>query len=469
MKFNLPSFFLIGCFVSVATALLSTAVYSNTDDDVLLFLPGVISSINKTPRPDFQVLLPTSFADGEEYLIDVEQWQISTTKTNPIETTVRIQAAIDDAVAKGFEKIKLPAGDYLIGKPLESGAVDIYYQGIELPSNVQFTLDNDARIYMDPNDKWNYCIIRLSNSENVVIRGGTLIGDRYEHIYTPRSNGQASHDEGHGICIEDGARILIDNILFKELTGDGVLAIAGAHDITIRNNEMSTNRRQGISIVGSYRVNIQNNYIHDTRGANPEFGVDIEGDSRGKDIVIQGNQFYGNRGGSVLNATGRNVFIRNNTMNEHDNANFRYTTAPITIWQRADAVISGNTIAKRAGTTGDGIIEYRGGFLGTDDGTRKLFIHNNSCRGCGLILRPSFSGIDIRDNRFGGHIFWLLDVKNATVIGNNHEGSSPTNCFSFRFQQVTGQASGNTFNGLPYDLPLSESSPYSNDCPVTDP
>ena len=206
MKFNLRSFFLIGCFVSVATALLSTAVHSNTDnDDVLLLLPAVISSINKTPRPDFEVLLPTSFADEEEYLIDVEQWQISTTKTNPIETTIRIQAAIDDAVLKGFKKIKLPAGDYLIGKPLESGAVDIYYQGIELPSNVEFTLDNDARIYMDPNDKWNYCIIRLPNSENVVIRGGTLIGDRYQHIYTPRSNGQANHDEGHGICLEGGA------------------------------------------------------------------------------------------------------------------------------------------------------------------------------------------------------------------------------------------------------------------------
>lgn len=63
--------------------------------------------------------------------------------------------------------------------------------------------------------------------------------------------------------------------------------------------------------------------------------------------------------------------------------------------------------------------------------------------------------------------FWLLDEKNATVINNNHEGDSP-NCFSFRFQEVTGKSSGNTFNDEPYDLPLHPTRQYSNGCPIAE-
>lgn len=439
-------------------------------DSVIDFLPAILASRNITPLPDFKVQLPTR-QTGDEYLIDTQFWKINTNKANPVETTDRMQAAIDDAVARGFSRIKLPSGDYLVGRPLERGAVGIYYKGIELPSNIEFTLDDNAQIFMTPNDKWNYCVIRVSSGENVVIQGGTLIGDRYQHTYTPNSSGRANHDEGHGICLEGGNRILIQNMVFKELTGDGVLVIAKAHDITITNNEMSANRRQGISVVGSYRVKISNNYIHDTRGTNPEFGIDIEtgGTFAGfdRDILIENNRFYGNRGGGVLNATGRNVFIRGNSITEHNDPKYRYTTAPITFWQKSDAVISRNTMKKREGTSGDGIIEYAGGITGRDDGTRKLFIHNNSCQGCGLILRASFSGANIQKNRFGGHIFWLLDVKNAVVIGNNHQGAKSNNCFSFRFQKVTGRAKGNTFNNSPYALPLKINQPYSDGCPQT--
>lgn len=465
--------FLMTCLCFVTIGAYSGDALAQVPDKKLGFLPAILGLMEASDgsSPEFNVSVPEPL-EGQIYEIDADEWDIATNKINSIETTTRIQAAIDDAVDNGFNRIHLPSGDYLVGMPLERGAVDIYYRGIEIPSNVEFTMAEDTQVFMAPNDKWNYCVIRVSSGENVVIKGGTLVGDRYEHIYTPRSNGQANHDEGHGICLEGGNNILIEDVLFKEMTGDGVLAIAGAHDITIRNNEMSTNRRQGISVVGSYRVNIENNYIHNTRGTNPEFGVDIEtgGTFSGldRDIVIQNNRFYGNRGGAILNATGRDVFILNNTMTENSDPQYRYTTAPITMWQKSDSVIIGNSMSKREGTSGDGIIEYRGGFLGEDDGTRNLIIRDNSCRGCGMILRPSTSPVEITNNRFGGHIFWLLDVKNATVKNNNHEGDSP-NCFSLRFQNVTGNSSNNTFNDEPYDLPLDPVTPYSNGCPVTNP
>jgi len=437
-------------------------------ESVIDFLPAILSAggLLNTPKPDFVVSLPTK-ATGELYTINLSAWDIPANGTQAVKTTKNIQAAIDFAASNGFQKIRLPAGDFLVGRRPNPASAGIYVQGIEIPSDIEFNMDSGTILRMVANDRWNYCIIRIEKTEsNVTLRGGRLIGDRYTHSYVPLMGGLTNHDEGHAICVEGADHVLIEDMVLEQATGDGVLVIAKAHDITIRNSTIRNNRRQGVSTVGSYRINIDNNVIHDTRGTNPEFGVDIEGTAQfagfDRDIIIQNNTFFANRGGGVLNTNGRNVYIRNNTMTEKAGSPYRYTTAPITIWRKADAVISGNIMKKAPGTFGDGIIEYA---LGADPGDRNLIIHNNVCEGCGIILRSSSSGADIRKNRFGGHIFWLLDVKNVRVVGNDHRGSSSQNCFSFRFQNITGFAKNNTFNGAPYSIPLLPDTGYSNGCP----
>ena len=108
---------------------------------------------------------------------------------------------------------------------------DIYYTGVTLSGNLELELDPSAVLTMHPNDKWDYCLFRLNKESNLTIRGGTLVGDRYGHTYTPNIIDGAlltAHDEGHGICIEGSSKVLIDNIVAKEFTADGVLVGFGA-------------------------------------------------------------------------------------------------------------------------------------------------------------------------------------------------------------------------------------------------
>ncbi|BAX82611.1 hypothetical protein [Labilibaculum antarcticum] len=125
----------------------------------------------------------------KRYVIDVKHWDIPTNGTNPVKTTDNLQVAIDWAVAEGYGVIRLPAGHYLIGKY----GNDVYQAGIELKSKMAFVLNKDAIIEMAPNDKWNYSAIAITRKEYVVISGCTILGDRYEHTYTPRENDGQLH------------------------------------------------------------------------------------------------------------------------------------------------------------------------------------------------------------------------------------------------------------------------------------
>ena len=184
---------------------------------------------------------------------------------------------------------------------------------------MRLVLSSNTVLRMAANNKWNYCVLRVSGEQNVTIQGGTIVGDRATHQYTPRSSdGGTAHDEGHGICIWSGSqRVLVENMVIRDLTGDGLLLLDEATDITIRNNNIFNNRRQGISLVGSLRVLIENNEIHHIKGTAPQIGIDIEGAGRrDRDIEIRKNYFHHNRGGDIVSSTGRNTFIIDNVMEE---------------------------------------------------------------------------------------------------------------------------------------------------------
>lgn len=156
----------------------------------------------------------------QEYIIDLEQWNIPNNGTDPVTTTANLQAAIDWAYDEGFGMVTLPKGEYLVGKDVN----EIYQGGIEIHNNTEFVFSEGAVLEMDTNDKWNYCIISL-DGDNIIVRDGTIKGDRDSHIFTPReSDGATSHDEGHGICVwNDSNIVLIDNMVIKDTTGDGSL------------------------------------------------------------------------------------------------------------------------------------------------------------------------------------------------------------------------------------------------------
>lgn len=426
-----------------------------------IFVDG-LESLPGGPRP----ALPHE--QQNTYTIDLIQWNIqndgggdSTVNTN------NIQAAIDWALEQGYGAVKLPAGEYLVGKY----GNNIYQAGIVLRDNMVFELDENAVIQMAQNDKWNYCVLDVTDREHVVIRGGAIRGDRDNHIYTPRpSDGSTVHDEGHLICIKASQYVLVEDTHLSNANGDGILLVANSQtstlDTTIRNNEFDNNRRQGISIVGAIRVLVENNEIHDTHGTPPQFGIDIESLSyESRDIKIRNNLFYANGttdtainygGGHIVNTDGRNVLIEYNTMEQRGIG--RGTDGSIVYWKNADQTIRYNYIKVRELTVNlkVGIIQYSNTAPKTNPAT--TYIHDNVCDGCGFYMYQS-ADLDIRRNVLTDGYLAFRDFENLTLIDNQVD-STINACWAFRFKNVLGYAEGNTYFGNPFELALSATIPF---------
>lgn len=415
---------------------------------------------NGLPKLLFDVQLPV-MSNSLEYIIDLDRWDIPNNGTNAIKTTANLQAAIDWAHQEGYNRVVLPKGDYLVGEDIN----DIYYGGIEIHEDTEFVFNQGAVLEIDTNDKWNYCVISL-DGDNIIIRDGTIKGDRDTHIFTPRdSDGKKAHDEGHGICVWDNNNVLIENMKIHNLTGDGSLVLE-SNDVTFVNNDIYNNRRQGISIVGGVRIEIKDNEIHHISGTSPQFGIDIEGPGRvDEDILIQSNYFHHNTGGDIVNATGENVYILDNIMEQGEGSS--YVDGPIVSWHKTHNIIARNTITMVTGSVNGrlGYIQYSSG--GDKGHNRATYVHENICNSCGMYMYKS-SDADVRRNKFLGYFMAFTEVENVILIDNlvtfSDEHPNLRFCWSYRFNDVTGSASGNYLGDTLEEIPLSKTTPHTLQC-----
>ncbi|MDO5968248.1 right-handed parallel beta-helix repeat-containing protein [Flavivirga aquimarina] len=415
---------------------------------------------NGLPELVFNVDTPL-ITNSNAYTIDVIEWDIPNNSTDAIKTTANLQAAIDYAHDEGYGKVILPEGTFLVG---EEGN-DIYQAGIDIYENTEFVFSEGAILKMDTNDKWNYCVLRL-NGDNIIVRDGTIIGDKDTHVFTPRENdGKTAHDEGHGICVWSNNNVLVTNMEIYSVTGDGSLVL-DSNDVTFTNNDIYGNRRQGISIVGGVRIKITDNEIHHISGTAPQFGIDIEGPGRiDEDILIQNNYFHHNSGGDIVNASGENVYILDNVMEQGDNST--YLDGPIVSWHKTHNIIARNTITMVTGSANGrlGYIQYSNG--GDKGHNRATYVHENVCNSCGMYMYKS-SDADVRRNQFLGYFLAFGDFENAILIDNlvtySEEHTNLRYCWSYRFNNVTGTASGNYLGDDLEEIPLSETEPHTLQC-----
>ncbi|GAA4271557.1 hypothetical protein GCM10022258_08510 [Aquimarina gracilis] len=418
---------------------------------------------NGLPEMLFEAQLP-NIPNNNEYTIDLTQWDIPSNGTNAIKTTANLQAAIDWAHQEGYSRVILPNGEYLVGEDVN----DIYQGGIEIHGDTEFVFSENAVLRIDTNNKWNYCVISLDGN-NIIIRGGTIIGDRDTHIFTPReTDGSTVHDEGHGICVwNDSNQVLIQDMKMHSLTGDGSLVV-DAKDVTFKNNNIYNNRRQGISIVGGIRIEIRDNEIHHINGTTPQFGVDIEGPGRiDEDILIQNNYFHHNTGGDIVNATGENVYILDNVMEQGDGNT--YVDGPIVSWHTTHNIIARNTITMVTGSVNGrlGYIQYSSG--GEKGHNRATYVHENVCNSCGMYMYKS-SDADVRRNKFLGYFLAFSEFDDVVLVDNlvtySEDHPNLRFCWTYRFNDVTGFASGNYVEDTLEEIPLSDTTPYSMQCVI---
>ncbi len=424
-----------------------TTPLSNTDPNNPNPFNGVLSAIEAMPYGEIS---------DSKYVIELDRWDIPHNRTNPEKTTDNIQKAIDWAVAEGYGQICLPKGHYLIGKY----GNDIYQAGIELKSNMAFLLDKEATIEMAPNNKWNYCAIAIRNETFVVVSGGTILGDRDNHEFTPRtSDGSVVHDEGHLICIEgESTFVTIENMVLGKANGDGILIVGSKRgeeqklkDIVIKRNNFSDNRRQGVSIVGGKDILIVDNEIHHTKGTSPQFGIDLEGAGRtNENVTIRQNYFHHNTGGDIVNTDGRNVLVENNILTQ--GVESKYIDGPIVYWKNADWTIRNNEITMLTPSVNNwnGIIMYSNDNEKVNPAT--TYIHDNTLYNCGMYMYKG-ADLEIKNNVMdNGHLaFWKMT--NLTLENNkvDHENK----CWAYRFLEVSGKANGNTYSGDPFEIPLT--------------
>ncbi|MFD2613975.1 right-handed parallel beta-helix repeat-containing protein [Paenibacillus gansuensis] len=82
----------------------------------------------------------------------------------------------------------------------------------------------------------------------------------------------------------------------------------------VKNSDFGFNRRQGITVGGVEKVLITGNKLHDSKGAKPESGIDLEGGLfLNNNVIIRGNEFYNNAAYDLILFDGKNATIEYNT------------------------------------------------------------------------------------------------------------------------------------------------------------
>jgi hypothetical protein len=261
------------------------------------------------------------------YYIEIDKWGIYNNGTHPTETENGINNALIWAKNNGYQGAFLKEGTYLIestyyadpinktggagiGSPYPASNRAGGERGIKPPSNFIFEMDKNCIIKMNTNNAHNYVCISIVDKDNVVIKGGKIIGDKDTHQFTFYNNyGIGGH--GYGLVIERSNNIKVYDSEFSNCCGDGVLITSDVSfyrmgkNIYMKNVTCRGNARQGMSIVAGDYMLFEDCTFTETSGMSPEYGVDIECPSYSPtNIVFRRCNFSKNAKGGLINANG---------------------------------------------------------------------------------------------------------------------------------------------------------------------
>ena len=187
-------------------------------------------------------------------------------------------AAINDALAVGGTIV------------FNSGSTYAIDTDVSLLPESNSTIDlNGAKLKAIPNGLDYYEVIMIQNKKNVVVKNGTIVGDRDDHT-------GLTGEWGHGIYVHSSDNVHIDNMSISDCWGDGIYVGDQSTNVKIENCTIDNNRRQGISIVEAQDVIVTNNLIKNTNGTAPQAGIDIEPNASQtcKHVLVSNNMFYNN-------------------------------------------------------------------------------------------------------------------------------------------------------------------------------
>lgn len=212
--------------------------------------------------------------------------------------TESIQNALDYVGSVGGGTVLIPKGTYMIDG---TGEGEFWQgKGILIRSNTSVLLDKDTVLKTIPNNKTNSKLVNIRNVENVSIKGGTLVGDREEHIGT-------EGEWGRNIAVSGSKNVKIEDLVTKDSWGDGITigkaeTLNHSKNITIKNVISVNNRRQGMSVITVDGLYVYDSEFNDTNGALPESGIDFEPDDddiKMDNIYMNNVKFKNNKGEGI--------------------------------------------------------------------------------------------------------------------------------------------------------------------------
>jgi hypothetical protein len=201
--------------------------------------------------------------------------------------TAAIQMAIVEIAGTGGT-VLVPTGTYMVDA--------VGKNRLTLKSDMTLKLAGSATLKAIPNSAKGYAVLSISGASNVRIVGGTLEGERGEHV-------GKSGEWGMGIRIDRGANhITISGVTSKKMWGDGFY-VQGATDVKFCSVTADYNRRQGLSIIEADGLVVTNSVFKNTRGTRPSAGIDLEPDEAAQEITnvrIQNSKFLNNAGTGIV-------------------------------------------------------------------------------------------------------------------------------------------------------------------------
>lgn len=170
------------------------------------------------------------------YTVDLEKFGIKNNGTNPVEASKGINKALQFAKEKGFKKVIMPFGDYVINE----------VNPIIMVDNVVLDL-NGSTFRINENGLQGYTIVNFTDCKNAKLINGTLLGDKDTHDYKTISG---SHEWCIGVAFNDSENCELNNVTVKNFPGYGISSSLGKNisdlGVTKSNLEIGSISEKGI-------------------------------------------------------------------------------------------------------------------------------------------------------------------------------------------------------------------------------
>lgn len=415
------------------------------------------------------------------YYVDFDQWGINAFNSNPIETTKGFNEALIYASENNFPIVEVPKGNFIIDSvnTLNQRNPEIG-GGIKIPSNMELLLDPEAVFQVNPNGYQGYSCFYIGLAENVIIRGGRIIGDRYQHDYSLIDTDRKTHEWGFGIHVHGSKNVLIENVQISDCIGDNIwiaahgmmnypgMVYTPSKSVTVRKCELKRGRRNNLATNGCEGLLVEDCDIEEAGGdtIGPQLGIDLEGyGENGRkydhpyELTISDCRFRKNGRGSVTAHTSGKVSIKDN-----------YCDNVISYGYSTDVSIKGNKIINEGGSKEYGIDSV--GVSSTETGNR-IQITDNNIQGfkIGMMIRGKGVSIDnntvknasncaiathmaedvsISNNRIQDSDCIQIQVRNSSDIKvSNNKGKGTTSAYAIKVMDSNDvKFLNNTFSNL---------------------